>query len=133
MWTGTSNRLQHLLQSVPSRSQSHSLVAVGNLCHGKPPPSFWSKKAPRQKRLFKYLFLTRHVVLSPEGQTPGRSVESCFRLCHCYSKGKGVFLCCLHCPMDCSCFCRKCFTGWMTDITSLLKSPLSDVALYSLF
>lgn len=91
------------------------------------------KKAPRQKRLFKYLFLTRDLALSAEGQTPGRGVESRSRLCHCYSRDKGGFPCCLHSSIQCSCFCGKCFTGWMTDMTSLLKSLLSDVALYLLF
>lgn len=132
MWTGTSKRLQHLLQNVPSRTQSHSQAAVGKL----PWETFFQllvKKAPRQKRLFKYLSLTRDVALSPEGQIPGRGVELCSKLCHYYSKGKRVFPCCLHCSIGCSCSYGKCFTGWMTDMASLLKSPPSDVALYSLF
>lgn len=74
-----------------------------------------------QQRLLKYLFLTRDLALSAEGQTLGMGVGSYSRLWHCRPRDKGGFPCCLCYSVYCSCFCGKWVTAWVTDMT-LFKS-----------
>lgn len=68
MWPDTSTPAT-LLRCVSGGIQSHSQAAVRILCR-----TFFQlflKKPQDQPRLLKYLFLTRDLALSAEGQTPG--------------------------------------------------------------